>query len=71
MIVTGGAQIYTLSSTTSNAITTCTIIYAITKTGGTGTSLITLSGKTLTFAATNVLAYAGVYTISVTAQISG
>ena len=48
-------------------MTTCTIIYSITVSGGTGTSLITLLGTDVTFAATDVLSYAGTYTISVMA----
>lgn len=52
-------------------MTTCSIIYAITVSGGSGNSLITLSGGTVRFSATNILANAGTYTISVTAKISG
>ena len=70
IILTGATQSFTLSATTNTGLLQ-TINYAITVTGGTGTSLITLSGDTVTFASTNVLAYAGVYTISVKAQING
>lgn len=50
---------------------THTIIYDITVTGGSGTSLITLSGNTVTFADTSILAYAAIYTISVKARFTG
>ena len=68
-LVTGGAQQYVLSSTTSLGLT-CTITYRLTVRGGTNISLITLSGNTITFAASDVLSDAETYYLDVEAQIS-
>lgn len=58
-LVTGAAQSYTLSSTTNNGLT-CPVTYQFsTAVTGPKPSLITLSGKIITFASSNVLSDAG------------
>jgi hypothetical protein len=58
ILVIGAAQSYTLSSTTATYGLTCTIEYRL-KVTGPNPSLITLSGNTITFAASDVLSDAG------------
>ena len=66
--MTGSSYTKTVSATTSASLTGCTITYHITVTGPCS-SLISLSGNTLTFAASDVLAYAGTCYVAVKASI--
>ena len=66
IIVTGAAQSHTLTSTTSGGHT-CSINYQL-KVTGPNSSLITVSGNTITFTASSVLVDTGTYYVAVTAK---